>query len=232
MNKDLTIVIPCKNEGVNIINVLKLIFRQRLDCQIIIADSSDDILSIKSLYDFVQRSHRLIKIIKGGLPSVARNNGAKLVKTPYVLFLDADIFITDKYLIKNCLFTAINGDYDLITCKFRTIGKGYNWVYRVFDTIQKITSITRPFAVGGFMLFKTETFNKLGGFDEKDKIAEDYRISSKIKPRKFKIINRYVYTTDRRFKKKGIWYMIKIMFLSWWNRNNEDWFKKDYNYWK
>ena len=36
------IVIPCKNEGRGVIDILKLIRRQQLDCQVIIADSSDD----------------------------------------------------------------------------------------------------------------------------------------------------------------------------------------------
>jgi hypothetical protein len=102
----------------------------------------------------------------------------------------------------------------------------------MFNIIQWISSKTKPFAVGGFMLFKTETFKKLGGFNEEDKIAEDYHLSSKIKPKKFKIINRYVYTPSRRFENKGVWYMVKLAWSSWVNRNNDNWFKSDYNYWQ
>ena len=102
----------------------------------------------------------------------------------------------------------------------------------MFNIIQWISSKTKPFAVGGFMLFKTSTFKKLGGFNEEDKIAEDYHLSSKIKPKKFKIINRHVYTPSRRFENKGVWYMIKLAWSSWVNRNNDDWFKEDYNYWQ
>jgi glycosyltransferase involved in cell wall biosynthesis len=232
MNKVLTIVIPCKNEAHNIIATLKFLFKQKLNCQIYIADSSDDEKSKEILHDFVVRSHRTIKIIKGGLPAIARNNGAKLVKTPFVLFLDADIFIKDKTLIKDCLDLALHKNYDLVTCKFKTVNNEYWWIYRIFDIIQWISSKTTPFAIGGFMLFNTETFRKLGGFNEEDKIAEDYHISSKINPQKFKIVNRYVHTTARRFKKKGFWYMTKLAFNSWLNRNNDDWFKKDYGYWK
>jgi hypothetical protein len=122
-------------------------------------------------------------------------------------------------------------DYDLVVCKYQT-DKPYRWVFRVFDIIQLISSFTKPFALGGFMLFKTETFNKLGGFNEQDKVAEDYRLSSKIKPKKFKIYNDYVYTSNRRFVKKGVWYMIKLMWNSWVNKNNDSFFKNDQNYWK
>lgn len=231
MNKKLTIVIPCKNEGENIIRVLKLLFRQKLDCLIVIADSSDDKVSIDLMHDFVRRTTKPVRIIKGGLPSVARNNGAKFARTPFVLFLDADVFVIKESLIMDCLSIASQGHYDLVTCKFKTINNEYDWVYRIFDIIQWISSNKTPFAIGGFMLFRTSTFNNLGGFNEEDKIAEDYHLSSKIQPEKFRIVDSYVHTTPRRFKTKGIWYMIKLMWLSWRNKNNDDWFKQDYNYW-
>lgn len=173
-----------------------------------------------------------IRIVKGGLPSVARNNGAKHIKTPYVLFLDADIYLKDSSIITKCLATAIGGNYNLITCKFRTLNGDYNWVFRLFDIIQKVSSKFTPFAIGGFMLFKTEAFRAAGGFDEEAKIAEDYLLSAKIEPSKFKIVNREVYTSSRRFENKGVWYMIKLMLASWWNKNNPEWFREDHNYWK
>jgi len=230
MNRDLTIVIPCKNEGHGIVDVIKLITRQRLDCQIIIADSSNDD-TFNLIHNYRSRSLHVIRIVEGGLPSVARNNGAKLVTTPYVLFLDADIYLKDKDILKKCLDIAKKGDYDLVTCKFKVLGGKFNWVYRVFDIIQFVSSKTKPFAIGGFMLFKTETFNKLGRFNEEDKVAEDYHLSSKVAPKKFRIVNCYAYTKSRRFDKKGVWYMIKLAYHSFLNRNNDDWFKQDHNYW-
>ena len=232
MKELLSIVIPCKNE--------KTILVESLDClkdqdnidtvKIIIADDSTD--NTLSLVTFFNQFAKLnIEYIKGGLPAIARNNGAKIITTPYVLFLNADTYIYDNNLINKCLDICINGKYDLVTCKFKT-DKKYNWVYRMFDIFQWYSSITKPFALGGFMLFKTDTFNKLGGFNEEDKIAEDYHLSSKIKPKSFKIANYFVYTPSRRFSKKGIWYMIKLAWMSWLNRNNDAFFKKDYNYWK
>jgi hypothetical protein len=82
------------------------------------------------------------------------------------------------------------------------------------------------------MLFKTKTFKAIGGFDEEAKIAEDYLLSSKVSTKKFKIVDKVAYTSSRRFEKKGVGYMIKIMLGSWWNKNNLDWFKHDHNYWK
>jgi glycosyltransferase involved in cell wall biosynthesis len=162
-SNQLTIVIPCKNEGSSIIDVLELLKIHQPKIKIIVADSSDDIDSIQILENF-SKKNKNIKIIDGGLPSVARNKGSKLVKTEYVLFLDADIYIQNN-IIQKSLRTIIGGNYDLVTAKFRTNDGKFNWVYKIFDIIQFLTSKTKPFALGGFMLFKTETFRMLGGGD-------------------------------------------------------------------
>ena len=232
MNKQLTIVIPCKNEGRGVIDILKLIRRQQLDCQVIIADSSDDEGTLLLLRKYQANTATVIRIVRGGLPSVARNNGAAYVRTPYVLFLDADIYLQEPDIISKCLTTAIGGDYDLVTCKFKTLDGKYDWVFQVFNAVQWLSSLFTPFAIGGFMLFRTDVFRALGGFDEKAKVAEDYLLSSKVKPSKFKIINKVAYTSSRRFEKKGVWYMVKLMLGSWLNKNNLNWFKHDHNYWK
>jgi len=231
MIKDmLTIVIPCKNEKYALIETLEYL-RHQLEIEklkIIIADNSTD--NTVNLVNFYNQFAKLnIEIIDGGLPAIARNKGAKLVTTPYILFLDADIHIEQKDLVSKCLDICINGNYELVTCKFKT-DKKYNWLYRVFDLFQWYSSKTKPFALGGFMLFKTETFNRLEGFNEQDKIAEDYHLSSKIKPKRFKIANYFVYTPSRRFSKKSVWYMIKLAWKSWINRNNDEFFKQDFNY--
>jgi glycosyltransferase involved in cell wall biosynthesis len=231
-SNQLTIVIPNKNEKQGIIDVLNLLLKQTHKYKIIIADSSNDADSLSLLKKYQSKNSDQIEITNGGLPSLARNNGAIRVLTPYILFLDADIYLKDKYIIDKCLNIAIDNNYDLVTCKFRSLDGKYKWVWKIFDIAQWISSKTKPFAVGGFMLFKTDTFKKLNGFNEEDKIAEDYRLSSKINPKKFKITNLYVHTPSRRFEKKGLWYMIKLLILCWWNRNNNQFFKQDYNYWK
>jgi len=231
MNKQLTIVIPCKNESSLIIETLIFILGQTEKFKIIVADSSTDKESIDLLKKFQKKYKEQIKIIGGGLPSVARNKGAELVDTPYVLFLDADIHIKQDDLIVKCLNEMIVGRYDLLTCKFKTLDGKFDWIYKIFNVVQWVSSKTTPFALGGFMLFKTETFNKLKGFNNEDKIAEDYHLSSKIAPSKFRVENLFVYTPSRRFEKKGLWYMMKLMVMCWWNRNNDDFFKQDFNYW-
>ena len=197
MNKILTIVIPCKNEKKGIIDVISHI---EPEYKVIIADSSDD--ETKELIQGLKLTRKHIKIVDGGFPSVARNNGAKSVKTPYILFLDADIYLKDKTIISTALEEIQKNDLDLVTIKFTTFEKNYRYVYKLLKPIQYLSSKTNPFALGGFMLFKTEKFKELGGFNPLDKICEDYRLSMKIKPKKFKVINKTAFTYARRFQKK------------------------------
>ena len=232
LSKFLTIVIPCKNESKTIDTTLTLLnFQDDIKgLNVIIADSSDD----GTTYQLESRTNDKfdLKIIEGGLPAKARNNGARYVKTPYVLFLDSDMFLLDPTIITTVTRMMLLGGIDLLTTKIRTTNGKYNYVFRTFDFIQKISKFISPFCLGGFMLFKTNTFNKLGGFDEEAKVAEDYLLSKQIKPKRFKIINTTVFTPPRRFDNKGVMYMLKLIIKSFLNRNNKQFFSDDNTYWK
>jgi glycosyltransferase involved in cell wall biosynthesis len=232
-NNQFTIVIPCKNEGINIYDCLGFICKQKGigNTRVIIADSSDDKESLHWLYkakiDFKYSLN--IEIIKGGYPAKARLKGSKLVDTPYILFLDADVMLLDNKLFYNIL----GFNLDLLTVPFQT-EKGWNWVFRIFDLFQNLSiKLGTPFAVGGFQYWNTQTYWNLGGYKEDELFAEDYSLSSKVKPKKFWIHkSNGVFTSARRFKKKGIGYMFWIMIKSYFNRNNPEFFKHHHNYWK
>ena len=232
LNRLLTIVIPCKNEGLTIKKTLSLL-NQQFDIHgvdVIIADSSDDNIT-KEIIESESNKNININIVDGGLPAIARNKGSEYVTTKYVLFLDADIFLENKYIIHNIVSDTNFHKLDLTTCKIRTKDL-YTIIFILFDIIRSFIIKKTPFAVGGFMLFNYETFKQLGKFNEEDKIAEDYHLSKKVNPNKFKIFNYKAFTTSRRFQKKGILYMVKIMLSCWFNKDNEDFYKKDFNYFK
>jgi len=229
----LTIVIPCKNEGKIIDTTLNLLNHQEnIDyVKVIVCDSSDDYITKDLLKDRVNDKFNLV-IANGGLPSIARNIGFEFCDTPYVLFMDADVFILDYDLLTDCLIEIQGFDLELLTCKFRSTTGEYNSVFRIFDTIQKISKPLTPFALGGFMLLDSKKFVEIGKFNEKVRVAEDYLLSKKISSHKFKVYNSTVFTTPRRFKSKGLSYMLKLMINSIIHRDNEDYFENDKNYWK
>ena len=234
MLKDkITIIIPCKNEGTIIKRTLELINMQNeiAGTRVIVADCSDDNGFTKDLILSNSKKNVKLKIIKGGYPAFGRNRGAEISDTPYVLFIDSDIFLENTNTLSTIVNDFSNTNKHLATTRMRTDDGKYNYVYRIFDLIQRASSFMTPFAIGGFMLFERNEFNRLGGFIDEDKFAEDYHLSSKIKPSKFKIYNEIVYTTSRRFKNKGLRNMVRMMIKSWINRNDDAFFKKDHDYW-
>jgi glycosyltransferase involved in cell wall biosynthesis len=232
LSKLLTIVIPCKNEGITINQTLSLLnFQNGIDgVKVIVADSSDD----ETTYHLENRNRDYfnLEIIQGGLPSKARNNGAERATTPFILFMDADMMILDTNLLQECMDIIMNERLDLLTTKVRTTNGKYNYVFRTFDLIQGITRYITPFCLGGFMLIRKSTFIRLNGFDEDAKVAEDYLLSKQIKTNKFKVYRKTIFTLPRRFENKGLWYMTKLMIQSFFNRNNKGYFSNHNSYWK
>jgi len=232
LSKLLTIVIPCKNEGITINQTLSLLnFQNGINgVKVIVADSSDD----ETTYHLENRNRDYfnLEIIQGGLPSKARNKGAERATTPFILFMDADMMILDTNLLQECMDIIMNERLDLLTTKVRTTNGKYNYVFRTFDLIQGITRYITPFCLGGFMLLRKSTFKSLNGFDEDAKVAEDYLLSKQIKTNKFKVYRKTIFTLPRRFENKGLWYMTKLMVLSFLNRNNKGYFSNHNSYWK
>lgn len=232
LSKFLTIVIPCKNESKTIDETLTLLnFQDNIEnVEVIVADISDD--GTTHQLEVRNQDKFNLKIIQGGLPAKARNNGAQLVETPYVLFIDSDMFLLDSSLLIDSIKEMRLHKFDLLTTKVRTTSGKYNYVFRTFDMIQRISKSISPFCLGGFMLFRTDTFNELGGFDEQAQVSEDYLLSKQVEPKKFKILNRTIFTLPRRFDNKGILYMLRLMVRSFFNRNNKEFFSNDNTYWK
>ena len=235
LNKFLTIVIPCKNEKDIIQKTLDLLNYQSdiWGVKVVICDSSDDGIT---KFDIIERLEiNLDKfdlyLMDGGLPAVARNNGFKIVETPYVLFMDSDIYLLDPKTIKRSILKILQKNLDLVTTKFRSDNGKFNYIYKTFDLLQTLSKWSTPFCLGGYMLVKSDTFKKLNGFDEEIKVAEDYYFSKQIKPKKFSRINNVVFTPPRRFENKGLKYMIKLFFGSFFNHKNKSYFTKDKNYW-
>lgn len=230
MNNLLTIVIPCKNERDNIYECIGFIAKQVgfAGTRVIIADTSDEEDSLDFL-QYTENNYRYslnIELIKGGFPAKARLEGSKLVTTPYVLFLDADIMLQNKSLLGECLAY----DTDLVTVPFQT-EKGFNWIFRLFDIQQQLSNLLgTPFAIGGFQLWKTEAYWKTGGYDETHLFAEDYWVSQKAEKM---VIHKTkgVWTSARRFKNKGFFYMFLLSIKCYINRNNTEFFKHHHQYW-
>jgi glycosyltransferase involved in cell wall biosynthesis len=222
-----TIVVPCKNEE-NYISYLLDALRQQQGIEqvrIIIADKSTD--NTRQVIE-QNKKNLNVEIIEGGPVSKAKNNGAQLVTTPYILFIDSDVRFFKNTVILDTINILEKENLDLIglyaKCYDNDIRAHIG--FGLFNIINKIMSNFIPFAVGAYFLTRTNKFREVGGFPEKYPTSEDFHLSRMYDVKKFKLVRHYFGQDSRRFKKMGYfgmsWYLIKNFV----NRNNKKHWEK------
>lgn len=226
LSEQITIVVPCKNEELYIHHLLESLRQQDIgDTRIIIADCSTD----NTRQVIKDNSISLnVEIIEGGPVSVAKNNGARLVTTPYILFVDADVRFFKDTVIRDAVNKIESENLDLVGLNIKCYDNDIRAIigFSIFNIINHILKYFSPFAVGAFMLTRKDKFEQFGGFPEKFATSEDFFLSRMYSPKKFKILNHCFGQDSRRFKKMGYfgmgWYLIKNFI----NRNNKVYWDK------
>jgi glycosyltransferase involved in cell wall biosynthesis len=217
----ITIVVPCKNEETYIHHLLESLRGQDIGTtRIIIADCSTDSTRQVICDNSVGLN---VEIVEGGPVSIAKNNGARFVTTPYILFIDADVRFFKNTVIQDTVDAIEHNDLDLVGLNIKCYNNDIRAIigFGVFNGINHILKYFSPFAIGAFMLTRRDRFEEYGGFPEKTVTSEDYFLSRMYSPQKFKIVNHYFGQDSRRFKKMGYfgmaWYLVKNFI----NRNNQ-----------
>lgn len=129
----LSIVIPTKNEEEYLPILLRSIKKQTMkEYEIIVADAD----SLDKTREIARKQG--CRIIKGGYPDEARNNGFKYCKADLILFIDSDILLEDKDFFKKALEEIRDKDLDIAGVLLRPI-KTFeifrDFKYRVFYSI-------------------------------------------------------------------------------------------------
>jgi glycosyltransferase involved in cell wall biosynthesis len=220
LSEKITIVVPCKNEELYIHHLLNALREQNIgDVRIIIADCSTD-----GTRQVIQdNSHGLcVEIIDGGPVSTAKNNGAKLVTTPYILFIDSDVRFFKSTVIHDAVRAIEVEDLDLIGLNIRCYDNNIvaQIGFSIFNTINNVLKYFSPFAVGAFMLTRRDRFEEYGGFPERFATSEDFFLSRQYSPEKFRILSHHFGQDSRRFKKMGYFGMAAYLIKNFINRNN------------
>jgi glycosyltransferase involved in cell wall biosynthesis len=217
----ITIVVPCKNEENYIHHLLDALRSQNIgNTRVIIADCSTD-NTRKVIQD--NSTQLNIEIIEGGPVSTAKNNGAQLVTTPYILFIDADVRFFKNNVIQDAVGVIESKNLDLVGLNIKCYDKDPRAMlgFTLFNTINHALKYFSPFAVGAFMLTRRDKFEEYGGFPEQFATSEDYFLSRKYSPKKFKIVKHHFGQDSRRFKKMGYFGMGKYLIQNFINRNNK-----------
>ena len=226
LSDKITIVVPCKNEENYIHHLLDALRNQNIgDTKVIIADCSTD-NTRQVIKDNIGLLN--VEIIEGGPVSIAKNNGAKLVTTPYILFIDADVRFFKKTVIQDSVNKMESKNLHLIGLNIKCYDKDLRAKigFTAFNLINHTLKFVSPFAVGAFMLTRRDKFEEYGGFPEQFSTSEDYFLSRKYSPRKFRIVKHYFGQDSRRFKKMGYMGMVKYLVKNFVNRNNKTYWDK------
>ena len=221
LSDKISIVIPCKNEE-NYIPYLLTHLRNQLigSTRIIIADCSTD--NTRAVIQ-ATKGNLNVEIIEGGPVSIAKNRGARLTTTPYILFIDADVRFFKDTVIRDAVELFERKNLDLIGLNIKCYDQDIRAKigFAVFNGINRVLKHFSPFAVGAFMLTRRDRFEEFGGFPEKFSTSEDYFLSRMYSPRKFRILRHHFGQDSRRFKKMGYLGMGKYLIKNFINRNNK-----------
>ena len=222
----ITIVIPCKNEENYIPYLLTHLRTQMIgSTRIIIADCSTD--NTRNVIHET-KGNLNVEIIDGGPVSIAKNNGARLVTTPYILFIDADVRFFKDTVIRDAVIEMESKNLDLIGLNIKCYDNDTRAIigFTIFNVINHILKYFSPFAIGAFMLTRKDRFEEFGGFPEKTVTSEDYFLSRMYNPKKFKILNHHFGQDSRRFKKMGYFGMATYLIKNFINRNNKQYWDR------
>ena len=222
----ITIVVPCKNEENYIAHLLMHLRQQSIsNTRIIIADCSTD--RTREVIQ-IMKGELNVEIIDGGPVSTAKNNGARLVTTPYILFIDADVRFFKDTVIQDAVRLIESKNLDLIGLNIKCYDKDLRAKvgFTAFNLINHALKFFSPFALGAFMLTRRDRFEEFGGFPEQFSTSEDFFLSRKYSPKKFKIVRHYFGQDSRRFKKMGYMGMAKYLVKNFVNRNYKAYWDK------
>jgi len=238
ISDELTIVIPAKNEEKLLPRLLTSLLKQDYalisDTRIFLADADSTDRTVQVAREFSTSLN--ITVIRGGLPSVGRNSGAWCADSRYLLFVDADIELADRTLLRRAIEAIKSKSLHCVTTDIfcRNGSWADNTLFFFNNLAQRLSRFHRPFATGMFMLVDKNRFDELGGFDEKALYAEDYQLTRQISPSRFRVIRGGIYSTNRRFRKMGHGTIMRFFLRTALNSRKPDYYRSKFHqaYWE
>lgn len=167
MKSNVTVIIPCYNDGQYIIEALASIYNQTVPPEkIIIVDDGSAMETREILRDL---QHPLLQIVyqENQGVSVARNQAILLAETAYILNLDADDYYEPSFIEKALVILEENKEVGAVS----SYNKCFNTEGETTEVIKPLGGKVRDFIVinngRAAALFRKECWEAVGGFDEK-----------------------------------------------------------------
>lgn len=197
----ISIVIPALNEEKYLPVLLESIKNQTFkDYEVIVADagSKDKTVTLAKKFG--------AKVVKGGLPGPGRNRGAEVATGDFLFFLDSDVLLPKDFLEK--AHSEMEERFlDLATCEFLPQSELQldKIMFKLANLHVKLNQNFNPRAAGFCIFITKRLFNRVNGFDEDVKIAEDHDLvdrASKFRPLRF-LESTHLTVSIRRLEKEG-----------------------------
>jgi|GEM_PF-2588379 len=168
-----SVIIPCYNLGEYVENAVSSIEGQTLgNVEIIIVDDASSDKETKKVLKKLEGRVRVVYLKENGGVSAARNKGVVQAASEYILCLDADDTIDERYLemAKN-VFDA-DDTVDIVSCDVNVWGES-DWVWKPMDVVSmRDALVSSPIPTAS--CFRKTAHVQGGGYDEKLRGYEDW----------------------------------------------------------
>lgn len=188
-----SIVIPTRNEAVNIISCLEAIGKQnysqdKLEVIIVDNNSTDQTKILAASY-----TNKIFNY--GPERSAQRNFGVNKASGKYILYLDADMILSEK-VVSECVEECEGKELVSLYIKEIIIGEGF-WI-KVRDFERKFYVKT---CIDCVRFIRRDKFIEIGGFDENLTGPEDWDFDRRIRTRgEVGLIKAAIYHNERKLK--------------------------------
>jgi glycosyltransferase involved in cell wall biosynthesis len=199
----LSFIIPAFNEEANIASTIKHIKMHApsdIEYEIIVVDHG----STDSTAELARKNSALVFSVQGGTIAGLRNHGVKNSSGDILIFLDADILLTQEWAdnVTDVIRKYQNGERILTGSQY-SIPNNPNWIERYwFQSLQKMNN---KYINSGHMIISRVLFDELSGFDETLETGEDYDISMRARNKNITIIDNHSLKVIHAGYPAGLW---------------------------
>ncbi len=172
----ITIVIPALNEEKHIGILLKSLSDQNFkeEIGVVVADAGSTDKTKETVLAHANHFHK-IKIVKGGMPAIGRNAGAKASLGDPIFFLDADLYLPSSDFLQKTVKYFREHKLAIATTPLKP--HNGKWLDRLmvglYNMILYPAKYIRP--LGAMCIVASrEAFEKSGGYPEDVVMAEDH----------------------------------------------------------
>lgn len=191
---ELSIIIPTYNEKdylPTLLNCLKNQTYKNFETIVADANSIDTTKQLAKAFG--------VKVVDGGIPSVGRNNGAKIAQAKILCFMDSDISFANDFLEKS-ISEFKDRNLDAANVLYEHEGNR-QWVSKVVNFFRNKKIIYSSQC----LFIKRQDFLNLNGFDSQLSLGEDVDIGSRIAHSKLTVglLKTFIKVSNRRLDRMG-----------------------------